>query len=53
MTNVERRSSERRDAPARRPWEPMSVARIGTFGDILRGPSGTGSDANSKMDGKT
>jgi hypothetical protein len=50
VTNVERGSSEARgDAPARRTWEPMSVARIGTFGDILRGPSGMGTDANTKM----
>ena len=49
MTNVKRKISETRgDAPARRSWEAMSVTRIGTFGDILRGPSGTGTDGNSK-----
>ena len=31
-------------SPARRPWEPMSLAKVGTFGDALRGSSGAKGD---------
>jgi hypothetical protein len=49
VTNVERKMSETRgDTPARRSWEAMSLTRIGTFGDILRGGSGKGIDALGK-----
>ena len=27
-------------APARRPWEPMSLTRVGAFGEVLRGATG-------------
>ena len=33
-----------RTAPERRTWETMSVTRIGKFGDVLRGGSGTKGD---------
>jgi hypothetical protein len=49
VANVQRTIGEARgDVPAQRPWEPMSLTRIGTFGDILRGPSGMTGDANTK-----
>jgi len=50
MANAERRITEARDgAAARRTWEPMALKRIGAFEDVLRGPSGMGADANTKM----
>jgi hypothetical protein len=27
-------------SPDRKPWEPMSLASVGTFGDVLRGSTG-------------
>ena len=48
MTDKERRTKETsRDAPAQRTWEPMSLTRVGTFGDVLRGNTG------AMMDGAT
>jgi len=49
VTKVKGRSSGTRGKPpALRTWEPMSVTRIGTFGDILRGGSGKGGDSITK-----
>lgn len=31
-------------APARRIWEPMSLTRVGTFGDVLSGNTGKKGD---------
>ena len=46
MTKVERMGSESRDeASVRRTWEPMSLTRIGTFGDVLQGTTGDMMDA--------
>jgi hypothetical protein len=48
MTKVERIGSESGDeASVRRAWEPMSLMRIGTFGDVLQGNTGM------EMDGAT
>ena len=48
MTNIERIASEARAEPSvRRGWEPMSLTRIGTFGDVLQGNTGM------QMDGAT
>ncbi len=48
MTKVERMVSESRDeASVRHNWEPMSLTRIGTFGDVLQGNTG------DMMDGAT
>lgn len=49
MTNVEQTKSEARDeTSAPRAWEPMSLTRIGTFGDVLQGGTGKGGDALTK-----
>jgi hypothetical protein len=32
------------ETSARRTWEPMSLARVGTFGDVLKGNTGTKGD---------
>ena len=45
MTDEEHRTSgPSGDAPARRTWEPMSLTRVGTFGDVLRGNTGKMND---------
>jgi hypothetical protein len=45
---VKRTTEEaKRDLP-RREWEPMSLTKVGTFGDVLRGGSGKGSDLIGK-----
>jgi hypothetical protein len=46
-------SSTSGDAPARRTWEPMSLARIGRFEDVLRGVSGNEGETGGTMMGKT
>jgi hypothetical protein len=48
VTDTERRTNETSsEAPVRRTWEPMSLTRVGTFGDVLRGNTGP------MMDGAT
>jgi hypothetical protein len=48
MKKVERMGGESRDeVSVRRTWEPMSLTRIGTFGDVLQG------DTGAQMDGAT
>ena len=32
------------DAPAQRAWEPMTLTKLGTFGDVLRGATGPKGD---------
>jgi hypothetical protein len=50
MTKVERMGSESRDeASVRRAWEPMSLTRIGTFGDVLQGDTGMDMDTGGTM----
>jgi hypothetical protein len=48
VTDKERRASETSgDAPARGTWEPMSLTRVGTFGDVLRGNTGPKGDGGT------
>jgi hypothetical protein len=50
MTKVERMGGESRDeASVRRAWEPMSLTRIGTFGDVLQGATGPQGDGGGTM----
>jgi hypothetical protein len=50
MTKVERMESESRDdASVRRAWEPMSLTRVGTFGDVLHGATGLMGDGGGTM----
>jgi hypothetical protein len=50
MTKVERMGSESRDeASVRRAWEPMSLTKIGTFGDVLQGSTGDMMDTGVGM----
>ena len=50
MKKVEEIGSENRDeASVRRTWEPMSLTRIGAFGDILRGNTGPKGDGGTMM----
>lgn len=51
MTNDDRQiSNPSREAPGRQAWEPMSLTRVGAFGDVLQGGTGKKSDgATLKM----
>jgi hypothetical protein len=40
-------SGTRPEPQVRRAWEPMSLSRVGTFGDVLKG------DTGAMMDGAT
>ena len=35
------------DAPVR-PWEPMTLTKVGTFGDVLKGATGPKGDGVAK-----
>ena len=49
MTDKERRvSGVSADAPARRAWEPMTLMKLGTFGDVLKGATGPKGDGVAK-----
>jgi hypothetical protein len=46
----EQPSSETRvEVLVRRAWEPMSLTRVGTFGDVLRGNTGSMGDTGGTM----
>jgi hypothetical protein len=50
MTHSERMTSEARvDPSVKRAWEPMSLTRIGTFGDVLQGNTGSQGDGGGTM----
>jgi hypothetical protein len=34
--------------PERRAWEPMSLTKVGSFGEVLRGSTGTMGDGGTK-----
>jgi hypothetical protein len=34
--------------PERRAWEPMSLTKVGTFGDVLRGNTGSKGDGGTR-----
>jgi hypothetical protein len=50
MTHSERMTGEARVEPSvKRAWEPMSLTRIGTFGDVLQGNTGDKNDGGTMM----
>ncbi len=51
MTDVKRTAQEEKSEFERRAWEPMSLTKVGTFGDVLRGGTGKGEDAIGKKVG--
>ena len=44
LTNRKLTNGTPAETSARRTWEPMSLARVGTFGDVLKGNTGTKGD---------
>ena len=34
--------------PALRPWKPMSLKRVGAFGDVLKGATGPRGDGGAR-----
>jgi hypothetical protein len=44
------KTGESRKADAKREWKPMTVTRVGTFGDVMLGAMTNGSDGvNTRM----
>lgn len=35
-------------ALVRRTWEPMTLTKVGTFGDVLKGATGTRGDSGTR-----
>jgi hypothetical protein len=42
-------SSSGGEGGVRRPWEPMSLTKVGTFGDVLRGVTGPMNETGGTM----
>jgi hypothetical protein len=51
VTDVKQTAQEEKSEFEPRAWEPMSLTKVGTFGDVLRGGTGKGEDAIGKKAG--
>jgi hypothetical protein len=53
MDNGGDRVNDSEGQASRLAWEPMSLTKVGTFGDVLRGPTGGSVDGGGTMMEKT
>jgi hypothetical protein len=44
MASAERDESKETETPAKRSWQPMELAKVGTFGDVMLGAMTSGND---------